>query len=60
VLRELDALKSNAQIDAEIESQVAALRRAQDVCPACGRPVNPKDHFCAQCGYDLTAGGKTE
>ena len=55
VLRELDTLKGEQGIDAEIESQVAALRRAGDVCSACGNPVKEGDRFCAHCGASLRA-----
>jgi len=58
ILREIDALKSEQDIDAEIESQVATLREAQSICPACGEPVKEGDHFCAHCGAPQPAGGK--
>ena len=58
ILREIDTLKSEQDIDAEIESQVAALREAQGTCPACGKPVKEGDHFCAYCGAPQQAGGE--
>jgi DNA repair exonuclease SbcCD ATPase subunit len=53
ILREMDALKGELEIDAEIEAQVAAIREAQGRCPACGRPVKEDDHFCAHCGAQI-------
>jgi rRNA maturation endonuclease Nob1 len=56
VLRELDDLKGEQDIDTEIESQVAALRQAGAVCSACGNAVKEEDRFCAHCGAPLRAG----
>ena len=59
ILRELDALKNDddsagdGDIDAEIEAQVARLRRAPIVCAACGALIKPGDRFCAHCGHPL-------
>lgn len=58
ILREIDALKSEQDIDSEIESQVAALREAQETCPACGKPIHEGDRFCAHCGAPQSAGEK--
>jgi rRNA maturation endonuclease Nob1 len=53
ILRELDALKDGSDIDAEIEAQVARLRRAPAVCACCGAPFKAGDRFCANCGHPL-------
>jgi hypothetical protein len=62
LLRELDALKAatgagdnrvKADVDAEIEAQVAALRRGGATCPSCSAAVQPDDRFCPRCGSAL-------
>lgn len=47
-----------ADIDDEIEAQLAARRRARQdksagFCPQCGRPVQKSDRFCPKCGNSL-------
>ncbi len=58
VLRELSAL-DEADIDAEIESKIAALRAASKagdalLCPKCHSAISASDQFCSQCGHALT------
>ncbi|MEU0067909.1 protein phosphatase, partial [Streptomyces albidoflavus] len=26
-------------------------------CPSCEEPLEPADHFCGACGFDLSSGG---
>lgn len=59
VLRELSALEE-ADIDAEIEAKVAALRRTPAnanalQCPQCLTPLSANDKFCPQCGHALAS-----
>ncbi len=59
-LRALD--RWEAEVDAELEDLIAReLRRRKAAtatgrrCPACGRPAEPEDKFCAGCGAALPA-----
>jgi cytochrome c-type biogenesis protein CcmH len=68
VLKELDELQQDEDLDDAVERQVQALRRgrsasqaseaAQEIetgsaCPECGRAVGRDDAFCAKCGAAL-------
>ncbi len=58
VLRELSTL-DEVDIDAEIESRIAALRAAPQagdapLCPKCHSAISASDRFCPQCGHALT------
>ncbi len=69
ILRRLDELESQDgvsaetakvhSLEAEIEAEIAALRRSRDgqegrhFCPACGRGVQAEDRFCTHCGEPL-------
>ena len=67
ILKRLDAMgagrgrksKVEGQSD-EIEAAIRAHRRqaSSQVCPACGRPIDPVDRFCAKCGAPLSAEAK--
>jgi hypothetical protein len=69
VLKEMDALQAaevDAALDAQIEAEIAALRRngharanlepspAVAFCPQCGRQARSGDRFCGSCGAALT------
>jgi type II secretory pathway pseudopilin PulG len=68
ILKQLDALtdeKGHADLDAEIEAQVLALRQVHATstdngqqpptafCTQCGHPAPPEHRFCASCGASL-------
>ena len=53
ILREIDALNDQDDIDVEIEAQVTALKDAPAVCPNCASPIDASDQFCAHCGQSL-------
>lgn len=65
LLRELDALRgvgATADASAEIEREVAALRRTPTVpsakgmiCGNCGQAYDEGDKFCSRCGRKLAA-----
>jgi hypothetical protein len=63
ILRELDALKGSdaavdggEDVDAQIEAQVAALRKGAPACPSCGKPISAGARFCPHCGHALAQG----
>jgi hypothetical protein len=68
ILKQLDALSAgegHADLNAEIEAQVLALRQAHATstgegqqpplafCSQCGHPADPEHRFCANCGASL-------
>lgn len=56
LLRELDQLAADDtddNIDAQIESKVAALRSQVPTCPSCTVPLRKGDRFCANCGCSI-------
>ena len=51
-----------AQLDEQVEYQIAAVRATGDVnalCPTCSNPITSADNFCAKCGAKLTAPDST-
>ncbi len=50
VLRELDQLKSQDDLDAQIEERIASVRTSKLNCPSCGSPTRSGDRFCPNCG----------
>ncbi len=56
---ELPGFRSRADLEAEVEERVAAVRKARSAaraagarptCLNCGKPFQPGDNFCSQCG----------
>lgn len=41
-----------ARLDAELEAEIAARRKTLN-CPACGKPIQAGDAFCAKCGTPI-------
>ena len=64
VLKELDRSNGRAQVDEEVEREVALIRkkkgqgRAQTTrtCATCGASVRSSDRFCPQCGSKTDPG----
>ena len=54
-LREIDALPedASADVDAQIEAAIAALRHTDSTCPKCNKAVASNDSFCRSCGESL-------
>jgi len=72
MLKEIDALeaaRADPDLDARLESAIAALRRrgqpvaiaakngsaGSQFCPQCGQSAGPDDRFCGKCGASLAA-----
>ncbi|NIS71014.1 MAG: zinc-ribbon domain-containing protein [Proteobacteria bacterium] len=69
IVRELDAVEGEDDIDRAIEREVQQLRKEGrpkekkrngkgavwniNFCPQCGRKVDPNDNFCQDCGMTL-------
>ena len=54
-LRQVDELPDDdsADVDAQIEAAIAALRHTDATCSKCGKPVSSDDSFCRSCGESL-------
>ncbi len=54
ILREIDSLAKDDDIEDIIEKQVMALRRSKErFCPQCGARRRQDDRFCSHCGVNL-------
>jgi hypothetical protein len=57
ILRSINDLGKDTQVEDEIEEQVLGLRRGKDrFCPQCGVTFQESDHFCSSCGTSLNQG----
>ena len=57
ILKDIDDLQKNTEVEEEIERQVLELRQGKGrFCPQCGAGYHESDHFCSQCGASLSQG----
>ena len=55
ILRDIDNLGKDPEMDDEIEKQVLELRQNKgQFCSQCGARRQEGDHFCSKCGANLT------
>ncbi|MFC1943218.1 zinc-ribbon domain-containing protein [Chloroflexota bacterium] len=58
ILRNIDGLESDTEVEEEIEKQVLELRQNRGrFCPQCGEKCQEGDRFCSHCGAGLSQGG---
>ena len=59
ILRDIDDLEKETDVEDEIERQVLELRQGKGrFCPQCGARYHESDRFCSRCGAGLTQGEK--
>ena len=57
ILRSIDDLKEDNEVEEVIEKQVRELRRDKSqFCPQCGAQCQEDDRFCSRCGTSLSQG----
>ena len=57
ILRNVDELEKDSNVEEEIERQVRELRQKKGrFCPQCGARLQKDDHFCSRCGTSLSQG----
>ncbi len=55
ILRDIDNLEKEPEVEQEIEKQVLELRQNKgQFCSQCGARCQEGDHFCSHCGANLT------
>ncbi len=55
ILRDIDNLEKEPEVEDEIEKQVLELRQNKgQFCSQCGARRQEGDHFCSKCGANLT------
>lgn len=57
ILRSIDDLKEDNEVEEVIEKQVRELRQSKSqFCPQCGAQCQEDDRFCSRCGTSLSQG----
>ena len=61
ILKDIDNLENDSQVEEEIEKQVLELRRSKGrFCPQCGARYEEGDRFCSRCGTSLSQGERLD
>ncbi len=61
ILRDIDDLGKDTEVEEEIEKQILELRRSKGrVCSQCGTRCHKDARFCSHCGASLGQGGHVD
>ncbi len=61
ILRDIDDVGKDTEVEEEIEKQVLELRQSKgQFCPQCGAGRQEGDRFCSHCGASLSQGGHVD
>ncbi len=61
ILRDIDDVGKDTEVEEEIEKQVLELRQSKgQFCPQCGARRQEGDRFCSHCGASLSQGGHVD
>lgn len=61
ILRDIDDVGKDTEVEEEIEKQVLELRQSKgQFCPQCGARHQEGDRFCSHCGASLSQGGHVD
>ena len=61
ILRDIDDVRKDTEVEEEIEKQVLELRQSKgQFCPQCGARRQEGDRFCSHCGASLSQGGHVD
>ena len=61
ILRDIDDVGKDTEMEEEMEKQVLELRQSKgQFCPQCGARRQEGDRFCSHCGASLSQGGHVD
>ncbi len=61
ILKDIDNVEKDSDVEKEIETQILELRRGKGrFCSQCGVRYQDGDRFCSHCGANLSQGGRVD